>query len=131
MRQIGLVESINGQEAVVRIKRASACGENCASCSGGCTLSEQVVNAQNNVMAKAGDTVILEMESKKVIFAAVLVYVLPLLVLIVSFIMFNAKMGEGASVMASIAVTAVFYALVAIFSKKLKNKYKLVIEKVL
>ncbi|MDD6484834.1 MAG: SoxR reducing system RseC family protein [Clostridiales bacterium] len=130
MQQIGTVERTDGEYAEVRIKRQSACGGNCAGC-GGCGGREQVVKARNKAGAKVGDTVALEMDSGKVIGAAAAVYIVPLGVLAAAFMVFNRKMGEGSSILASLAVMALLYVFIALASRKIKNKYRLVIEKIL
>ena len=54
MREIGIVESVENGYARVRIRRKSACGENCANCKGGCAPTEQLVSALNEADAKTG-----------------------------------------------------------------------------
>ncbi|AOY76474.1 SoxR reducing system RseC family protein [Clostridium formicaceticum] len=79
MEKIGLIKSLEGDKAIVEIRRASACGENCASCKGGCTPTAVYVTAKNHANASVGQYVKLKLESKKVIKAAFLVYLIPLL----------------------------------------------------
>lgn len=85
MREEGVVKKEAGEFCEVVIRRKTACGDNCASCGGACKMNFQSVTAKNPVGAKAGDGVIIEMESKKVLFSAFLVYILPVLVFAVSF----------------------------------------------
>lgn len=80
MKKKGIVVSAEGNNAHIRIQRESACGGNCASCASSCA-KETVVTAINKAGAAAGDYVELEMESSRVLGAAVLVYVIPLLML--------------------------------------------------
>lgn len=131
MNQIGIIESIDGDSAIVRINRTSACGENCAGCKGGCTPTQQLVSAKNNVNAKEGEKVLLYMPSSTVLGAAAAVYIIPLAVLIISYILFNMHFSEIISILLAGAATALVYALIAAVSKKNKNKYQLVIEKII
>ncbi len=132
MKQVGIVENVNGDMVTVRIKRASACGENCASCKGGCTPTEQIVSARNDAGAKKGDSVVLQMDNKYVLFAAFLVYILPLVALFCIYaavFVFTEKEGVSA-LLGILAMTAVFAA-VRILDKKLKDKYILIAVNVL
>lgn len=131
MNQTGIVEKTDGKVAVVRISRQSACGENCASCKGGCTPTEQVVEAKNVPDAKVGDKVSLYMPSKTVLGAAAMVYVIPLGILIIAYGIISMYLSELRSIVISCAVMAVSYAVIAAICKKNKNKYQLVIEKII
>ncbi|MEE0944866.1 MAG: SoxR reducing system RseC family protein [Clostridia bacterium] len=83
MRKTGIVKT-NGEQAEVAIIRESSCGENCASCKGGCTPSETIIVAENKLGAEVGDKVVLEMQDKNALTAAFIAYIIPLIVLIVA-----------------------------------------------
>lgn len=83
MEKIGLVKSLEGDMAIVEIRRVSACGESCSSCKGGCAPTALYVRANNHVNASAGQYVKLQSESKKVMKAAFLVYIIPLFSMII------------------------------------------------
>ena len=79
MRQIAIVEEINGGNAVVKVKRESACK--------GC-ISEKICNscektitveACNSAGAKIGDTVYIETPSADILKYAALTFVAPVL----------------------------------------------------
>ena len=78
----GTVVKKNKDMLTVRVKRGSACGESCAACKVGCPGVEQTIEAKDMCGADAGDTVVLELKSGKVIGAAFLVYILPLILLV-------------------------------------------------
>ena len=82
MEKIGLVKSLEGDEAIVEIRRVSACGENCASCKGGCAPTTVYARAKNKVNASVGQFVKLHSENKQVMRAAFLAYMIPLFSLI-------------------------------------------------
>ena len=132
MREIGIVESVEGNFAVVRIKRHSACGENCADCKGGCTRTEQTVSALNNVGAKAGDNVAVQMQTSYVLLAAFLVYILPLITLFAVYaVMYALLKNDGISILAGIlAMLLTFYA-VKKSDKRMRDKYVPIIAYVL
>ncbi len=96
MEQIGTVKSVIGNMAEVKVHRVSACGENCTHCKGGCMPTDMVAKAENRVSASVGDTVKMESDTGKVILAAFLLYIVPLLAaIVVSVVMsaLGAKMG--------------------------------------
>lgn len=82
MEKIGQLITTNGSMAKVQVWRASACGEKCVSCNGGCSTTSIYINAHNKVSAKPGQMVRVEMETKKVMKAASLTYLFPLILLI-------------------------------------------------
>lgn len=85
MKETGFVKSVEGDLCTCMVKRKSACGENCASCKAACTSREHTFSARNLAGAKAGDTVIIEMGTRKVLYSAFLVYILPLVAFILGF----------------------------------------------
>ena len=84
MKQLGEVISEQGGKAYLVIKRVSACGENCASCKG-CQNSTVKITAENPLGAKAGQKVIVESKSSGILFTAFLVYILPILLMFLSY----------------------------------------------
>lgn len=85
MTQIGKVVSVSGAMAQVEVRRASACGENCAMCKGGCMPTKHVATAKNSAGAKTGDMVKIETADSAVLKSACLVYILPLIILFVCY----------------------------------------------
>lgn len=82
MEKIGKVVSTNGNKAKLEIRRASACGEKCGSCSGGCSSTGTFIEAENSIMARPGQMVKIEVETKIVMKSAFLAYIFPLFMLI-------------------------------------------------
>lgn len=131
MKKKGIVVSAEGNNAHIRIQRESACGGICASCASSCA-KETVVTAFNKAGASVGDYVELEMESSRVIGAAVLVYVIPLLMLVLGyFIVYSVSNSESWGICAGFILMAASYVIVAKIAKKNTNKYSLRVEKVI
>lgn len=86
MEKIGIVKELDGDYVKIQVVRASACGENCASCKGGCTPTAVFIRAKNGVGASVGQYVMLKSEPRKVLKAAFLIYIVPLLGLILGVI---------------------------------------------
>ena len=83
MEQIGTVKRLQGSRAEILVRRASACGENCASCKSVCTKTTISALAENPLGAAVGDVVKIETDTKRLILAALLLYIMPLFLAIV------------------------------------------------
>lgn len=123
MEIVGTVVSVKGDMATVKVKRVSACGENCAHCSGVCETTTTKSIVQNTAGAKVGDTVKIESNSTDVLRAAFALYVVPVLVaIIMAVITYGIKMPDFLVIL--ISVFSFFCAFVVIkhFEKKLVPK---------
>ena len=114
MEQIGEVVELQGTKALVRIQRASSCGENCAQCEGGCKPTSTVVKATNGISAKVGDTVKIEMNSLAFMSLAFIGYILPIIICIITYfavdaITDNIVIADTAAVASLIIVLVLFY----------------------
>lgn len=114
MEQVGIVVELKNNNAKVQFKRASACGENCAMC-GGCEALNSFVVAKNEINANVGDSVIIETDTKNVLLAAFLVYILPLLLGITTYGLFGIFWG--------IVLFFVPFVVLFLTNKKLEDKY--------
>lgn len=136
MQQTGIVREIHGgarphsgnnaiivTSAEVEITRSSACGESCASC-GLCPGQTARIYAINDVNAKAGDTVIIDMSDKKVLGAAFLVYIVPLIMLIAGYFSGYALFkSDGIAILTGFIFMAVTFILLMRTDRKLKRRY--------
>ena len=89
MKQKVMVLSTNGETAKVQYHRPTACHGDCSKCAGGCgamaAQEEIVVTAQNLIGARVGDAVYIEGETKKVAWAILLVYVMPVVLFLIGY----------------------------------------------
>ena len=85
MREVGQVTELSGSMAKVNVKRRSSC-ENCGACGMG-ARPEMSFMLNNDIGAKVGDRVVIEMHSKALFKAAFLVYTIPLAALIIGFLL--------------------------------------------
>ncbi len=82
--------------AEVAVTRATACGSNCASCESCIFQNELKAMARNHIDAKPGQKVVIASESSRVFGAAMLVYVMPLLLFLAGYALaYLAGAGEG------------------------------------
>ena len=114
MEQIGEVVEIRGKQALVRIQRTSACGENCAQCEGGCKPTSSVISATNGISAKVGDTVKIQMNSLAFMSLAFIGYILPILICIGTYFAAmaftdNIVIADAAAIISLILVLVIFF----------------------
>lgn len=79
MEQTGFVLETKDDKALVRVKRATACGDNCADCNlcGDKKIDRWVINEAG---AAKGDTVLLFTKSSSVLLMAFTAYIVPIIV---------------------------------------------------
>lgn len=130
MRKTGIVKS-DGKNAEVAIIRETACGENCAECKG-CTPSETVIIADNELGAQTGEKVVLEMQDKNAITAAFVAYIIPLAVLLAaSGIVAYMGLGEGMSALLGYGAMAVCFLAIRRITSLKADKFKVKIVDIL
>lgn len=87
MEKVAKVISTNGDIAKLEVRRVSACGEKCGSCSGGCSSSGTFIDAENSIQAKPGQFVKIETATSVIMKAAFLAYIFPLVMLITGIVL--------------------------------------------
>jgi len=88
--------------AEVVVTRSTACGANCGNCESCIYQNELKTLAKNLIQAKPGQKVVIESKTSMVFGAAMLVYVLPLVIMLV---FYAAASASGASEGACIALS--------------------------
>ncbi|MDR0406234.1 MAG: SoxR reducing system RseC family protein [Clostridiales bacterium] len=122
MEKIGTVISIEGNKAVVRVRRASSCGENCANCAGGCADTRRFVTAVGAEGVNVGDMVKLTLSDHKILLAAFAAYLLPFLTLLAGYAVFQAAGAAVGFVLPFIALK--------VLDKKSAKRYTATITKI-
>lgn len=111
--------------AEVAVARTTACGGNCGSCESCIFQSQLKTPARNLVGAKPGQRVIIQSKSSAIYKAALLVYVFPMLLTLLGYLLaYLAGAPEGACVGAAFAGLALGAALVVISQRMKKDKDK-------
>jgi sigma-E factor negative regulatory protein RseC len=118
MTGYGIIESIKGNKARVKVTSQSEC----AVCSGkdSCmsnTYTDRQITVLNELGAVISDKVVFEAEPGKVVFSAVLIWVLPVLAMIVGY-MVGKQFGGG---FLPVGAAFVFLGLTYLFLKILDN----------
>lgn len=90
MTQEGRVVKSDGETAYVSVTRASACAHDCEKCGSMCHEKKQIIVPTINIIgAKVGDFVRIESSTKTVLKQAFIVYMIPIIVFLGSYISLN------------------------------------------
>lgn len=111
MRCEGIVKEKSADTVTVSVIREGACGGNCSAC-GGCGETVIKIAAENRVNAEVGDRVILESDSKKVLFSAFILYILPILIFFAVFMPLYSCGFSTPSVVIIEAAAMIFYIII-------------------
>lgn len=123
MEIVGTVISTESDTATVAVKRVSACGENCANCKGVCESTTVTSVVQNNIGATAGDLVKIESDSAQVLRAAVILYIVPVLVAVISAVVaFGSNLPDVFAIILCVAMFFASFLVIKAFEKKIAPK---------
>ncbi len=129
MQQIGIVKEICGEFATVEVSRQSAC-EGChANTDGGCAAcvsfgdKKTTAKAKNTANAKVGDRVLLETNSGTVILYAAAVFLFPIILAVVGYILGSLlKLAAAAYIGALIGFILAFVIVWATLNKRASKR---------
>ncbi|MBQ9393358.1 MAG: SoxR reducing system RseC family protein [Oscillospiraceae bacterium] len=110
MTQIATVEErLPNGYVLISVPRKSACGHDCENCAG-CGVTGAAVKAQAHdpIGAAAGQKVVVESSTRKLLGVAALVYLLPLAGFLLGYFL-SEGLAEGARYGIAIAAAAVFF----------------------
>lgn len=117
----------NGMAEVV-VTRTTACGSNCGNCESCIFQSELKTLAKNSIAARPGQKVIIESKSSKIYKAAMLVYILPMILMVLGYALGAAfSAGEGLGIALGFAGLIAGAALI-VLSERRKNKEPITFE---
>ena len=117
----------NGMAEVV-VTRTTACGSNCGNCESCIFQSELKTLAKNSIDARPGQKVIIESKSSRIYKAAMLVYILPMLLMVLGYALGAAlSAGEGLGIALGFAGLIAGAALI-VLSERRKNKEPITFE---
>lgn len=83
MNQNGRIKKIDGNTAIVSIKRQSMCGDNCKGCSSACNVPEMDIRADIIPNIEIGDEVEISSEDISVLKYSFILYGVPLIIMVV------------------------------------------------
>ncbi len=123
MEQIVNVQKVfaDGTAQVLRI-RESACSGDCHKCAGcGSTQQKMLLTVQNPIDAQPGDRVILQTETGPVLKAAVMLYILPLVLFVGGYLAGEWLLQSGIAL--SLVGLCAGFALVRAYDRHLSKKH--------
>lgn len=139
MKESGKVIDLKGDFAVVELARSKAC-KSCGVCYMGADQKKMLTEALNLAHADIGDSVYLELESKNILLASFIVYVLPLVFLILGYfvgiffasIFFGRQIAEAGGVILGFISLAFSYFIIKLIDKRISKirKFQPIVTKV-
>ncbi|HCX63038.1 SoxR reducing system RseC family protein [Sedimentibacter sp.] len=81
MDQIGKIEQVNGDKAIISVKRVSACGDNCKSCGSSCNQKSVTIETDITGDYEVGDYVEITTENEVMMKHILVLYGVPLLIM--------------------------------------------------
>lgn len=129
MRQDAVVvKKYNNGIAEVAVTRGTACGSNCSNCEACIYASELHTNAVNKINAGVGQHVILESKNSKIYKAEFIVYVLPMILMLLSYIVaYSLNASEGVCVLSCFIALAVSAAVLVLTQRNKKGIQHIII----
>ena len=92
MDNVGKIEKIDGNMAVISVKRVSACGDNCKSCSSACKVNSVIFETDISGVEdeiNVGDYVEIRAENEVMLKHIAVLYGLPLLLMLLTVFIFQ------------------------------------------
>lgn len=127
MEQVGKIEKIDGNIATILVKRVSACGDNCKSCSSACRENGIKIEVEVASDINVGDYVEISTENEVMFKHILMLYGTPFILMlgtifVVMFLMQNSPNRDLISALSGIASLGVSYFILKNYDKKeMKN----------
>jgi sigma-E factor negative regulatory protein RseC len=134
MKQTGLVVEVVEDKAKIRMQRHTACGD-CGACQASESQLKLTIEVENNVGAREGDFVEVDLETLDFLSATIIVYLYPLIAMIVGILGgfygvtalgFSYNAAQGIAAVLGILAPALTYLVIKLNEDKFKGmkKYK-------
>ena len=122
MDNVGKIEKIDGNKAVISVKRVSACGDSCKSCSSSCKVNSVIFETDiDDQDISVGDFVEIRAENEVMLKHIMVLYGLPLLMMIATVFVAQMILSGPNKDMIS-AVASLFSLIVSFFLLKAYDK---------
>ena len=124
MKEIGLVTKLDGKYAVVKVDKKDECSK-CGMCLFPKNASSIDFRAKNKLGAVVGDQVIIENKENTKLLGAILAFLVPLILIGLSAVVTYAFIGQEIYMLIlSVISIVLWYTILAIIDKKIKNSVK-------
>ena len=115
--------------AEVAVARTTACGGNCPSCESCIFQSEIKTLARNRIQARPGQKVVIATKSKDIFGAAVMVYLMPIVLMLVSYALASfCGAKEGLRILMSFLALLLSAGVLVLSQRSKKNKDRIQFE---
>lgn len=122
MREVGKVTKVDGEFALVKVDKKDECSK-CGMCAFPKNANSITFNAKNTVNAKVDDEVIIETVKDTKLLGAVLVFLIPLLLIGLSYLITDLFLSNEIWVLIfSVIFLVLWYTILAVIDKALKKK---------
>ena len=122
MREIGRVTEIDGKSAIVRVDKKDECSK-CGMCLFPKNANHVDFPAENSLKAKVNDLVEIETTKDAKLLGAILVFLVPLILIGLSALLtYLFKISELWTLIFSVIFIILWYTILAVIDKGLKNK---------
>lgn len=123
MDNVGKIERIDGNMAVISVKRVSACGENCKGCSSACKVNSVIVETDISDIddINVGDYVEIKAENEVMLKHVMVLYGLPLLLMVITVFIFQMILSSPNKDIIS-AIASLFSLIISFFLLKAYDK---------
>lgn len=114
MEQVGIVKKVVGNNVELEVRRVSACGSGCNTCSSSCEVAPHIIVLPNKLNAKVGDYVEVKGEVANILKYTFIVYMIPFASIILGIILGNSyfkNRGYAAYELLSFLTGIIFLAL--------------------
>lgn len=123
MTEQGVVKELKGQFAVVQMQKHAACA-GCNACKKGSSDNDIFIEAENPINASVGDKVEVDLEAPNLLTAAIIVYMIPLLALLIG-VFIGYKMGSDMmSAILGVVFMAATFGMIKLKDKVMKDSKK-------
>ncbi|MBQ8427129.1 MAG: SoxR reducing system RseC family protein [Clostridia bacterium] len=121
MKEIGVVTAVNGKKATVKVDKKDECSK-CGMCLFPKNASSVEFEAENQVDAKIGDTVLFQTEKDGKLLGAILVFLVPLILIGLSAVLaYLVVRKEIWTLIFSLIFIVAWFFVLALIDKKLKK----------
>lgn len=131
MKSEGTVLRLDGDYAIVGVKRMSACDTCRAKCGGHCDKASTVeTKVKNELSAKVGDSVVLFTDTNKVLYYALIVFIMPLVAALIGYLTARITLKSAAlsGISAIIFFILAFFVIWLVWGRKDRNENITMIE---
>ncbi len=114
-----VLKRLNEKNILVKIIRSSACGGDCHTC-GVCNGGESEIIAECTDLVQEGDEVFVTIPNKRYFTISFMVFLLPLCLMILAFLLFRQSCSEDSSALISLLAGVLSFIAITLLFRRLK-----------